>query len=88
MWEECQMFICPPACPNFDGALVMRGRARGRCSLCDGDMYLDEEYYLFGGERICKLCFEDMGLDELAGLCGYSSRADLFLALGAVRGVG
>lgn len=88
MCEECQMFICPPACPNFDGTLVSLGRSRGRCSLCDGDIYLDEEYYLLGGERICKLCFEDMGLDELTELCGYSSRADLFLALGATREIG
>lgn len=88
MCEECQMFICPPACPNFDGTLAGLGRPRGRCSLCDGGIYRDEEYYLLGGERVCQFCFEREALDTLTKLCGYSSRAELFLALGAVREVG
>ena len=62
MCAICRRYICPSACPSFEGASAELGRRLSVCTSCGGAIYESDEYVINYGKPYCKSCFER--LDE------------------------
>ncbi|MBP3314184.1 MAG: hypothetical protein J6M03_00035 [Clostridia bacterium] len=57
MCEICRRFICPPACPSYNGRNVEYGRRRGVCASCGKELYSSDEIYGSFTKILCKKCY-------------------------------
>ena len=62
MCAICRRYICPSACPSFEGASAELGRRLSVCTSCGGAIYESDEYVINYGKPYCKRCAER--LDE------------------------
>ncbi len=58
MCEICRMYICPPACPSYEGISLVNGRPIGRCDECGEYIYAEDIYFEKGRSLLCELCGE------------------------------
>ena len=66
--DYCQKYVCPSSCPNFEGYEVGLGYSQKRCSLCEGRIYDEEQYYSYEGKTVCQECAQELISQELLAL--------------------
>ncbi len=84
MCEECGWRFCPPACPSYVGRSSALGERIAVCSLCGGEIYVNERFFTNGARVICDGCADAISVGELAALCGFESLGVIFEAAGFV----
>jgi hypothetical protein len=42
MCDICKKFICPPACPSYDGRSAEHGKRIADCAICKEPIYLGD----------------------------------------------
>ena len=58
MCAICRRYICPSACPSFEGESAELGKRLFVCSMCDEPIYETDEYGIRYGNPYCKKCIE------------------------------
>ncbi len=56
MCKICEFFICPPACPSYDGESAEYGKPLGRCDGCGDYVYEGDLYYVEKRKIFCADC--------------------------------
>ena len=56
MCEICKRFICPPACPSYDGRSAEKGKRIAVCRVCGAELYADSDFFVKGATFLCKIC--------------------------------
>ena len=60
MCRICGKYICPPACPSYDGESAERGRAKGRCYVCGAMVCEYDEIVYSSGKPYCFACYREV----------------------------
>ena len=61
----CGQFVCPPACPEFDGYVAGLGSAKSECETCGVRNYDGDGHFIKNGKAICIDCAEELISQEL-----------------------
>ena len=61
----CGQFVCPPACPEFDGYVTGLGNATSECEICGVRNYEGDGHFMKNGKAICSECTEELISPEL-----------------------
>ena len=57
MCRICGKYICPPACPSYEGESAERGRRTGWCRGCGEALFEYDEVRYSGGKPYCFACY-------------------------------
>lgn len=63
--EYCGQYICPSACPNFEGYVAGLGSSIGNCSVCESRVYDEDGHQEKNGKILCAECAEELVSPEL-----------------------
>jgi len=75
----CSQYICPSACPGFEGYVVSLGVPDGECASCGKRLYTGAgESLRARGKRICADCAEELVSPELLEFLGCADIKEFF----------
>ena len=57
MCDICKKFICPPACPSYDGRSAEHGKRIAVCAICKEPIYLGDLYFASTKLILCSRCY-------------------------------
>lgn len=76
--EICKSYVCPPACPNFDGRVVGLGTRNGECHICGAGIYEGDGHFCRDEKMLCVECAEELISSELISFLGCEDINDFF----------
>ena len=76
--EICESYVCPSACPNFDGRVVGVGSPIGVCLECGGHIYDGDVHFCRDNKILCAECAEKLIPSELLSFLGCEDINDFF----------
>lgn len=76
--EICESYVCPPACPHFDGRVTGVGEPIGRCHICGARIYERDGHFCRDEKILCAECAEELIPSELLSFLGCEDINDFF----------
>lgn len=59
MCAICRMYICPAACPSYEGKSLERGKPVAQCEECGEYIYADDTNIIINKNfALCRFCKE------------------------------
>ncbi len=58
MCHICGMYMCPPACPSYEGISIESGKPIGSCDECGAYIYSEDIFFEKGSFLLCADCEE------------------------------